>query len=102
MASRLELQKTLEETFPSYRVYFQPPESFKMKYPCIRYEFDGVSDLKADNSHYHSRNRYTVTVIQDDPDFYSYEVMYKAFSLCSMNQRYVADNLYHETFTIYY
>lgn len=102
MASRLELQRTLEETFPSYKVYFQPSESFKMKYPCIRYEFDGVADLMADNQHYRSRRRYTVTVMQSDPDFYAYERMYKAFTLCRMNQRYVSDNLYHETFTLYY
>ena len=37
MASRLNLQDKLEEVLGSKQVYFQPPESLKLKYPCIVY-----------------------------------------------------------------
>lgn len=37
MASRLDLQTFLEELLESKNVYFQPPESVKMKYPAIVY-----------------------------------------------------------------
>ena len=40
MASRLELQDTLETILESRNVYFNPPESIKMNYPAIIYKLD--------------------------------------------------------------
>lgn len=42
MASRLNLQTFLEEILESRNVYFQPPESVKMKYPAIVYALDDI------------------------------------------------------------
>ena len=49
MASRLDLQTFLEELLKSKNVYFQPPESVKMKYPAIVYALDDIENVHADN-----------------------------------------------------
>ena len=38
MASRLNLHNSLIEALGTKSVYFQPPESVKLVYPCIIYE----------------------------------------------------------------
>ena len=45
MASRLDLQTFLEELLESKNVYFQPPESVKMKYPAIVYALDDIENV---------------------------------------------------------
>ena len=42
MRNRLDLQKIFEDILGSKNVYFQPPESLKMKYPAIRYSLDDI------------------------------------------------------------
>ena len=49
-------------------VYFQPPQSVKMIYPCIRYELDSENVRYADNRRYKYHKRYKITVIDRDPD----------------------------------
>ena len=68
MASRLDLQTFLEELLESKNVYFQPPESVKMKYPAIVYALDDIENVHADNGVYSSHRHYSVTVIDSDPD----------------------------------
>lgn len=68
MASRLDLQTFLEELLKSKNVYFQPPESVKMKYPAIVYALDDIENVHADNGVYSSHRHYSVTVIDSDPD----------------------------------
>ena len=76
MSRRLQLQKILESAEglaidPLTRrpaVYFQPPSSVKLVYPCIVYALDGVDANHADNKPYMSAKRYKVTIIDKDPD----------------------------------
>lgn len=65
---RTELQSILEETLGSRNVYFQPPESLKLKYPCIVYSLASMPNKFADNEGYIRYNQYQVTVIDEDPD----------------------------------
>lgn len=102
MASRLNLQTELEEILGSRNVYFQPPESLKMKYPCIRYSLAGMVSRHADNRIYSNTKRYEVTVIDHDPDSDIYEKILDKFEMCSFDRSYVADNLNHKTLTLYY
>ena len=53
MASRLDLQTFLEEILESRNVYFQPPESVKMKYPAIVYALDDIENVYALFGHRH-------------------------------------------------
>ena len=102
MASRLQLQSEFEELMGNENVYFNPPASLKMSYPCIRYKGSGKDLKRANNKIYNSTNRYEGVVIDRDPDSEIPDKILNHFSLCSVGSPYVADNLIHFPFTIYY
>ena len=99
MASREDLQ-TLLETLAS-NVYFQPPESVKLSYPCIIYSRNRVSIKHADNKPYQKGIQYSVMLIDYNPDSLILEKL-EALPTCSFDRHYVADNLYHDVYTIYF
>lgn len=86
---------------PKSRVYFQPPETIKLKYPCIIYNRSAIDTKHADDKLYNHRRRYTVTVIDPDPDS---EILEKILNLplCRFDRHYTADNLNHDVFNVYY
>lgn len=101
MNRREELHEILCEALGSRNVYFQPPESIKMKYPAIVYSRDDIDNSFANNSVYMQSLAYSVTVIDSDPDS---EIVAKVSRLprCQYDRHYKADNLNHDMFTIYY
>ena len=101
MASRLDLQILLENLINSRNVYFQPPESVKMKYPAIVYELDNINNVHADNGIYSSYKRYSVTVIDQDPDSPLVGMVDK-LPTCHFNRYYTSDNLNHWNFSLYF
>jgi len=102
MASRLELQKELEALLGSRNVYFQPPETIKLNYPCIIYEKQAPNQKFADDKTYLYTNNYKVMCITKNPDDLLPEKVMKYFSMCNYSSRYVVDNLYHDVFSLYY
>lgn len=101
MPSRLELQTLLEELLGSRNVYFQPPESVKMKYPAIVYGLDNIENSFADDGVYLSKKRYLVTVIDEDPDSPIVDKV-AALPTCRFNRRFQSDNLNHDVFILYF
>lgn len=101
MASRLELHELLCEVLGSRYVYFQPPSSIKMVYPAIVYSRNEIGNKFADDSVYKQSWRYTVTVIDEDPDSEIVERMSK-LPKCKFDRNFTSDNLNHDVFTIYY
>ena len=101
MASRLELQTKLEELFESKNVYYQPPESLKIKYPAIIYSKSRIDKRSADDTSYITTNCYELTVIDKRPDN---EVINKLLKLpmCSHSSRFISDGLNHDVLTLYY
>lgn len=101
MASRPDLQLLLENLLGSRNVYFQPPESVKMKYPAIVYALDDINNVHADNGVYSSHKHYSVTVIDSDPDS---EFIDKVATLptCRFERYYTSDNLNHWVFSLYF
>lgn len=101
MNRREELHEILCEALGSRNVYFQPPESIKMKYPAIVYSRDDIDNSFANDSVYMQSLTYSVTVIDSDPDS---EIIAKVSRLprCQYDRHYKADNLNHDMFTIYY
>lgn len=101
MERRLELQRLLEEILGSSNVYFQPPPSFRMQYPAIRYEIDDFDIMRADNLSYGVTTGYLVTLIDPNPDS---DVIRKLLNLpfCTFDRPYKADNLYHYAFRIFF
>lgn len=101
MDRRPNLQTLLETVLGSRNVYFQPPSSVHIKYPAIIYSRANIENLHANNRVYLSNIAYQLTVVGRDPDS---EIVDKVSQLpkCSFNRHYVADNLHHDVFTIYY
>lgn len=101
MERRLELHSILVNLLGSENVYFQPPESYKISYPCIVYERSNSNTKFADNLPYKRYKRYTVTVIDYDPDT---EISDKVedLPLCTFDRFFVSDNLNHFIYTLYY
>ena len=99
--TRLELQSVLEQTLGSRNVYFQPPASVKMKYPAIVYERYDSDKYPADNIAYLKFHRYTLTVIDKNPDSVHVEDV-SNLPYCSFDRHYTVDNLHHDVFTIYF
>lgn len=102
MASRLSLHKELLSIKGVKSAYFQPPASVRMKYPCIVYELSHKKLFHADNLIYRFKNRYSVTVIDSDPDSKIPDTFLQHFMYCSFDRQYKADNLYHNVFILYY
>jgi len=101
VATRLALQKKLEELLGSKNVYYEPPENLKLDYPCFVYMLDDVYRRSADNIGYTIQNRYQITLIDRLPDN---PVRDKLLELprCEFDRPYKSDNLEHYVFTIYW
>ena len=98
---RLELQKLLEDVLGSNHVYFQPPETIKMEYPCIVYNLSAGNSRYADNALYFYRNRYTVTYISRDPDdLKHYDII--RVPLLRFDRFYTSNNLNHWVYEVYF
>lgn len=102
MASIQKLQSELEFILGTEEVYFQPPESIKMSYPCIEYEFDGYHTVRANNHLYLTMPRYSLTVIDKNPESDIHFKIMNHFQYCSFDREYKADNLYHQVLSLYF
>lgn len=101
MGSRLDLQEKLENILGNRNVYYQPPTSVLMKYPAIVYSRDGIYNEHADNVVYSQTTSYLVTVIDKNPDS-EYVKKISSLPMCTYDRHYVADNLHHDVFTLYF
>ena len=100
--SRIELHEKLIEVLGSNNVYFQPPETEKMKYPAILYDLYRVQQRFAGDISYKKSPAWSVTIIDRNEDVDWVYKMLDAFSYCSMERTYKADNLAHYAFIVYY
>lgn len=101
LRTRLELHDILKSIPGVKKVYYSPPASIFMEYPCIRYELSGIPIQHADNIPYFGCKRYTITVIDEDPDTVIPEYVLQ-LPYCSFDRPYVADGLNHFVFTLYF
>lgn len=101
MGSRLELHTLFEDILGSRNVYFQPPESVKMKYDAIVYSRDDIENIFANNSVYSQYDTYEVIAIYEDPDS-DLPKKISRLPLCRFDRHYIADNLNHDVFILYF
>ena len=101
MAPRLELQALFEALLGSQNVYFQPPNNIHMNYPSIVYDLDDYSVRHADDRPYNRHVRFRVTVIDRDPDSLIPEKV-ADLPLCSFDRFFIADNLNHSVFNLFF
>lgn len=101
MGQRLELQAILTALLESDNVYFQPPPSIIMEYPCIVYHRDYELTFFADDKSYLNKRRYQVTVIDRDPDS-AILARISSLPLCVYDRFYTADNLNHDVYKLFF
>lgn len=82
--------------------YFQPPDGMYMSYPCFTYNYANDLDDFADNIHYRKSRRYTITVIDEDPDSKIPDKLIERFPYCSSDRNFAVDGLNHFVYTLYY
>lgn len=102
MANRLDLHQELCDILGSKNVYFQPPTSLSMKYPCIKYSLSGIDSRHADDLAYKNDRRYEIIVIDSNPDSEIPDKILTHFKMCSFDRGYPADNLNHFALSLYY
>lgn len=99
MVQRDPLQVILELILPN--VYFQPPANVQMQYPAITYERGRADTAFANNGPYRFTKQYQVTMITRDPDQSALDTI-AALPMCTHERFYVADNLNHDVFNLYF
>lgn len=96
-----ELQAAFEELLGSRNVYYNPPESVRMSYDAIVFSRSAINNTFASDSVYvQLAPTFEVTTITRDPDAPIIEKVSKLPN-CRFTTSYVADNLYHNRFTIH-
>jgi hypothetical protein len=101
MGQRLDLQDHLEAILGTGNVYFQPPPTVKMQYPCIVYKRDMAESKFADNVPYDTTWRYQVTVIDQNPDsIFPDKILLEP--LTSFSRHFTVNGLNHDVFILYF
>lgn len=107
MGQRIELHSVLCELLAGFtdhsekKVYFQPPETVKLSYPCIIYKLAVESPQYADNLKYLGMKRYTVTIIDRNPDSEIPDAV-SLLPYCKFDRSYSADYLNHFVYELYF
>lgn len=100
MNSRLELHNKLLTFCPN--VYFQPPSSITMVYPCIVYT--KISKLKlygSDVAHV-TKQEYRLTIMDKNPDSLISDQIQDSLEYCTEYQRLTVTNINHTFLTLFY
>lgn len=99
--TRKTLHKELCDILGSFNCYFSPPS--EMKYPCIRYVRETPAVEDADNMGYTKMQRWTITIIDYDPDSdipARFEDHFHYY--CRKDREYTVEGLYHFVYNLYY
>ncbi len=110
MNNRFALQEKLETlpglgidpTMKRPAVYFSPSASVHMVYDCVVYKLKDIDIDYANNGVYRKADQYTITIISKDPDSGIREELLRLFPTAAFDRFYIADNLNHWVFTLYY
>lgn len=107
MGRRLDLHHLLRRTFEEAtlqdsekRVWYQPPATVKLTYPCLIYKLSDMPPTYANNNPYQLEHEYELEVIDRDPNSVLRERI-ALLSKCRLKRVFEADNLHHYVFNIY-
>lgn len=99
MTTRDELSEILHGL--ADHVYFQPPATIQMKYPCIVYHRKPPQIDHADNRPYRKGELWQLTVIDRSPDSSIAESVEELPGIrCDTN--FTQDNMHHYVYSLYY
>lgn len=99
--TRTELQQAFEEFLGSENVYFRPPESKKLNYPCIIFSIRAGDSQYANNKAYIFHRMYDVQIIHKEADTDLIERFAYTFPKARFDRAFKIDNLNHENFVLY-
>ena len=98
-----DLQEYLQKLMgDKVKVYYQPPENVKLKYPCIVLELSNALIHYADNNPYFSNKRQSITLMCLDADNDEYVNKLLTIPMCTFDRRFINDRIVHDIFSIYY
>lgn len=97
-----ELRALQIEHLGYQHTYFHPTEKTRMQYDAMVYTFSDMDVKRANNKTYNIRQGYSVIWISKDPETPLPFAIQEHFERCSPGKSYVAENLYHFPFTIFY
>lgn len=98
---RLEFNARLKEILGSDNVYFQPPASIHMAYPCFVYSYESSDNFHADDMKYLTNYRYALTYITKDPLPDEIMAILDAMPYTRLTRHYEADNLHHFSYDVH-
>jgi len=101
MANWEDVRTTLMNVTGATNVYYQPPPTLKMQYPCIIFEKSDEQFKHADNSVFNRMIEYQAKVVYSDPDCPIIEQMSKV-RYCRFDRHYKADGMYHDVYSLYF
>lgn len=93
------LREILRQNIGTENLYYQPPEGMKLRYPCIVYRRSGNRNHFADDEVYNQLWQFTLTVMDKNPDCPLAAAIAK-LRQARYDRCFVAENLYHDVFTI--
>lgn len=98
--SRIKLDDDLRALFgPKVNIYFQPPESMKMKYPAFRYRYIGTNRKFANGKPFISNDLYEgMLIVSGSESVYSKKLLEMPY--VHLDRVYTANNLTHYSYTI--
>lgn len=99
---RQELQQIFEDLLHNRNVYFQPPETMKLNYPCIIYFKNPPSTAYANDKVFKYNQSYTVTYVDKDPDSEIPYTILTTLRYSRIDSYYRSDGLNHTKLTIFY
>lgn len=105
---RLMLDNTLRSIEGVKKVYYQPPASIKLQYPCLMYEPSNPDTMYADDRRYLMFMGYTLTLIDTDPESiiqkHILDLNKNLDSNCfvKFDRFFTSDNLNHWTYSLTY
>lgn len=97
----VDILGTKNEPSDKQRVYFQPPPTIFMTYPCIVYSLDAVDEKFAGDILYQGKKRYRITVVDRNPDSLFPDMVAK-LPYTSFSSFFVTDNLNHSVYSTYF
>ena len=102
MKNRIDLHKEiLNLVGVNVKVYYQPPSSVKITYPCVIYKLDSDKTKYANDIKYIKHKRYSLTIVTKDADS-ELPDLFDSLTYCKFDRMYMSENLYHYVYTIYY
>lgn len=102
MGQRLDLQSELEDLMEGNMVKYQPPPNYQLTYPCVVYSQSNGRSRFAGNMPYIFVRRYSLTLIDRDPDSIFVEKLAMAFPMITMDRTFSTQGLHHYVYTLYY